>query len=250
MKRLLDEADKIEETEVLVQYLERKLTKKKAQLKQLRKREKRNLVLQNLFDGYVGERRNSALFFRDTKQYENLLNDLTFCNDKFVGHRACRLTYRARVNGGHIEIKFVSLRQDETELSLMIVNAAYLMKPLKTMVRVRCEQNGGAAPCETEEHTVDVVLVQALLDEQASQYWRGPYDCLVSKSVERVADRSGELCGWWTRDGFIESGDAEHANDEELAREDWLAQYAHFSPADGLWYCKRTWDEKCEKAQI
>lgn len=250
MKRLLEEADRTEETEVLVQYLERKLAKKKAQLKQLRKRDKRNLVLQNLFDGYVDNRRNRALFFRDSKRYENLLTDLSYCDDKFVGHRDCRLTYCARSNGGHIEIKFVSLQQGDIAVELSGTITSYLMKPLKQLVQVRCAHNGGEAPCETEEHTTDVVLVEAMLDEQAAKYWRGPHDCLVSRSFDRVADRSGEACGWWTREGFIESGDAEHINDEELARDDWLQQYGHFCATDGLWYCKRTWAEKGEKEQI
>jgi hypothetical protein len=253
MKRLLVDESEAEKTEILVAYFERKLSKHKARLEELRGREQRNLVLANLFNCYQEswDRRQPMLMLKQSTEYEHLIKDREWHHDDIVSHRVCQLTYCAKAEGGHIQIKVVRVHQNGEDVGWPRVGASYLIEQLKLLVRVECGARGGQPPDETEERHTQVMLIQALSDAEAARYWTGPWDCVISTSVERVADKSGHLCGYWTRAGDIADGDdPAHRNDSEMQRDEWLAEYAHFSPRHGLWFCKRTWAEMGEKGEI
>jgi hypothetical protein len=252
MKRLLVDESEVEKTEILVAYFERKLGKYKARLEQLNERERCNLVLDNLFNCYQDswDRRQPMLMLKQSTEYEELLQDLKW-HDAIVSHRVCQLTYCAKAVGGHILIKVVRVQQDGEEVGWPRIATTNLIEQLKLLVRVDCSARDGQPPDETEERHTPAMLIQALSDAEAARYWKGPWDCVLSTSVERVADKGGHLCGYWTRDGNIADGDDPfHHNDDDMRREDWLAEYAHFSPRHGLWFCKRTWAEMGEKGEI
>lgn len=249
MKRLLEEADKIEQTEVLVAYLERKLAKQKQELERLRQCEKRGVVLANLFNCYISEQqRQPMLLFKDSQKYENLLDDLRKC-EEVVGHRDCLLTYASKVDvGGEIWVKFVGLKQDGELVEWGGGLHSHMVKRLKQLERARIKENEEREPNVPEERTVGVVLVQALTEKEAAKYWKGPHDCLVSIAVERVPDEAhGELSGWYVRQGDSQTWERNEETDRKdlpeycLSRDEWLAKYAHYSPKEGLWFSNETW---------
>lgn len=221
MKRIATSVE-ARESEAIVAYLERKLTKERERLDTLHERDARNLVHTTLMSG---SHPGGMLLLRGGERAKYLRHQV----GDHATIRSGRVCYSVNSEGMPLILHSIVEKQGHLVISLADVHIAYLMEELS---------NRGA-DVVPGENVARVILFTKLTNEQKDRYWVGTYRTLVSRKLITIPEEEGDDVGCY--DQYCNYINGPHEKGEVVAsKREWRSLYAERSPVDGLWYCKRT----------